>query len=339
MVWVDKAKILATLGVVVTHVSASTLFGLRDPHSLNWWAANCYDPLARFAVPFFVMISGGLLLDPAKEEPWGVFYKKRARRILPPLVFWTLFFTGWTVFLERLGGTPVSAWLLIERTAAGRPYYHLWYLYMIPFLYLFVPFLRRALPVLKEGEMRLLCALSFLTASAGYGYNYYVCGGRSPFIAWFVFYLPYFFAGYFFVHRRTGAVRRKTSAAMYLLCAGLTALGCYVLTVRYNLKTGLFFYTNLSPTVILLSVSLFAGLKKSDASLPPSRRVRDLAGLSLGIYLIHPLYIDLLKYFGWESKHFLPWISIPLLSVIVFLFSGLTALVISRLPFLRRVVV
>ncbi|MCU0579442.1 MAG: acyltransferase family protein [Desulfobacterota bacterium] len=87
MVWVDKAKILATLGVVVTHVSASTLFGLRDPHSLNWWAANCYDPLARFAVPFFVMISGCLLLDPAKEEPWGVFYKKRARRILPPLDF------------------------------------------------------------------------------------------------------------------------------------------------------------------------------------------------------------------------------------------------------------
>lgn len=40
MIWADKAKAVATFGVVVTYVSAATLFGFRDAHSLSWWAAN-----------------------------------------------------------------------------------------------------------------------------------------------------------------------------------------------------------------------------------------------------------------------------------------------------------
>lgn len=43
------------------------------------------------------MISGFLLLDEGKEEPLGVFYSKRASRILIPLIFWSLSYSVWTI--------------------------------------------------------------------------------------------------------------------------------------------------------------------------------------------------------------------------------------------------
>jgi surface polysaccharide O-acyltransferase-like enzyme len=339
MIWVDKAKVMATFGVVVTHVSAATLFGVRDVHSLGWWAANIYDPLARFAVPFFVMISGTLLLDPAKNEPFRVFYKKRASRILPPLVFWSLFFIGWTALGEWLGGKPVPYSYLIKRVVSGSPYYHLWYLYMIPSLYLLTPYLRKALKALDDREVQNLCLLLFFVASAGYAFNHFSVGGRDLFITWFLYYLPYFIWGHLVGYRQLKEPGGKTIVFRFALFVGLTALGCYVLTVQTNLKSGLFFYTNLSPTVILLSVSLYFWFKKSNDPIIPPQWLQGLAGMSLGIYLIHPFYLDLLKYYRMESKNFFPWISIPVLSVFIFLISGLTTYLISRIPILKRVVV
>ena len=78
-------RALACVLVVLLHVAA---LGFHQ-WDKNWWASNTYDGLARISVPLFLMLSGALLLH--KREPLGVFFKKRFRRILPPLIGWSLF--------------------------------------------------------------------------------------------------------------------------------------------------------------------------------------------------------------------------------------------------------
>ena len=57
----------------------------------NWFTSDVFGAIGYLGVPLFVMLSGALLLNPAKaDEPMGVFYKKRFWRVGLPLIFWTL---------------------------------------------------------------------------------------------------------------------------------------------------------------------------------------------------------------------------------------------------------
>jgi surface polysaccharide O-acyltransferase-like enzyme len=96
MIWVDKARIFAVFAVIVLHVSAIVVVGIKDFYDLQWWFGNIYDSMVRWCVPVFVMISGALLLSEAKTESISIFYKKRILRLLTPTLFWSLFFTIWT---------------------------------------------------------------------------------------------------------------------------------------------------------------------------------------------------------------------------------------------------
>src|SRR3546814_17201773 len=86
--------------VVILHVAA-TRFGTFDD---QWWASNFYDSLARSCVPLFLMITGVLLLG--KQESLPAFLSKRFARILPPLLFWSLFYMTW----NTLKGEQYGPW-------------------------------------------------------------------------------------------------------------------------------------------------------------------------------------------------------------------------------------
>ena len=54
--------------------------GITSMDIVNWFTSDVYNALGMVGVPLFVMLTGVLLLNPAKaEEPLGVFYKKKAR--------------------------------------------------------------------------------------------------------------------------------------------------------------------------------------------------------------------------------------------------------------------
>lgn len=94
--WVSLARVIAAFAVVILHVSACVFPPDLQLGTANWWWANGYDAATRWAVPVFVMISGGLLLVPGKKESLALFYKKRLSRILVPLIFWSILYLSLT---------------------------------------------------------------------------------------------------------------------------------------------------------------------------------------------------------------------------------------------------
>ncbi|EMH1199379.1 acyltransferase family protein [Serratia marcescens] len=98
MRWLNNARIIAILAVVLLHVS-SRVITWSELGSNDWWYANLYDSLVRWCVPVFVMISGALLLAPEKAEPLGVFYKNVHPESFP-LWFFGHFSTCFGIFQE-----------------------------------------------------------------------------------------------------------------------------------------------------------------------------------------------------------------------------------------------
>ena len=168
VLWINNARILACFVVVLLHVSAGVVTGIQNTDSAYWWIGNVFDSLSRWCIPVFVMISGMLLLDKAKDEPLRVFYRKRLSRILVPLLFWTLFYLLFRYFGEPLvHGKPVSILTLAGSVLNGVPYAHLWYLYMLVGLYLLVPFLRKIAWHSTRNELLFLCSALFALSILG----------------------------------------------------------------------------------------------------------------------------------------------------------------------------
>jgi len=65
---------------------------------------------------------------------------------------------------------------------------------------------------------------------------------------------------------------------------------------------------------------------------------KKVAQLTLGIYLIHPIYFLVLHRLGISEQTIHPAVSIPVSAIIVFILSLITAWAISKIPYVRRII-
>ncbi len=135
--WIDYLRVTAVLAVINMHVTSIYYRQLIESENIDWWIANIINSASKFSVPLFVMISGCVLLG--KNTTTITFYKKRALRLIPPLIFWSLFYIVLTGYKSDNFSLllKIGAWSII----AGKAYYHLWYLSMFICLMLFFPFI------------------------------------------------------------------------------------------------------------------------------------------------------------------------------------------------------
>lgn len=334
MAWLDNARILAILAVVMLHVAADFVFELKVGDT-EWWIANLYDSAVRWCVPVFVMISGALLLDPTKSESLETFYRKRVSRLLIPLVFWTMVYLGWQVVKGKIKHQPETISSLLTDLLNGQPYYHLWFLYMIIGLYIFTPFFRM---IVIQATERSLWFLSFagLTFAAINSLHTKLNGlSEGLFINWFLLYVPYFFLG-FLLRKTTYYPSPKFVLSAFTASVCLTAFGFYFLAESAGKTAGLYFYDYLSISVIPMSVCVMFMFKKRNLPIWDNKKTKLLASLTLGVYLLHPMVLEVLNFAGVGAMAFPAIISIPIVTLVVYLCSLIGAWVLSRLPGLRH---
>ena len=149
IVFLDYVRVFACFLVIVVHASenfygAAGSTDMAGPQSFlanesdRLWV-SIYDGFSRMAVPLFIIVSA-FLLTPMKEEltSWQ-FYRQRCIRILPPfLLFMVLYSTLpllWGQIDAETSVKDLSRILLNFPTQAG----HLWFMYPLISLYLFIP--------------------------------------------------------------------------------------------------------------------------------------------------------------------------------------------------------
>lgn len=336
MLWLDYSRIVAIFSVILLHVSSALVNG-NDIYSEIWWVGNLYNSIVTWCVPVFVMISGALLLSPDKNEEVIVFYKKRLSRILLPIITWSLIFLFWHFFTSSLRGNQVTAIELLKSVATGRPHYHMWYLYMIIGLYVFTPYLRLIIKHASRENLLILTALTFFLAIINLIVDKFIKNNSTPFIFWFLPYIPYFILGHL-IRESNKKYSKPFLWTTFIASFITTSVGCYIISKQYNLALGSYFYEYLSITTIPMSISMMYLLKQKETFTHNKSVIKKISSLTFGIYLIHPIILETIDYLQFGAKNYNPIISVPIISIAVFILSLAAIWTVSKTPFIRRIV-
>ncbi|AYH48177.1 acyltransferase [Dickeya fangzhongdai] len=334
MEWLYIARIVSTFAVIVLHISAYTVTQ-AELGTFSWWAGNLYDSSVRWCVPVFIMISGALLLSPGRIENLSDFYKKRIGKILVPLLFWSFFFISWSLFKAKLNGEGEGD--ILKSVMNGRPYYHMWFLYMIIGIYMFTPMIRVLVANMSEERLLFFVFLMFVFCSLSDMYNFLIGNSDFLFVGEFIYYVPYYICGHLIAKNHTSK-HLSFYIFLFLISLSLTCIGYYLLSSFSGKEIGLYFYSYLSFNVIAMSISVMWILKFTRLRKSHSNKLRFLSDVSLGIYLIHPVFIEVFYYLAARRWIDYSIVSIPLMSMIVFACCMVSVFFIKKVPYLRRIV-
>ncbi|WP_395606530.1 acyltransferase [Pseudomonas sp. B22129] len=322
--------------VVFLHVSAAGVSEFGE----GWIYFNIYDSLVRACVPLFLMLSGALLLG--RDEAVAVFYTKRFLRIFPPLIFWSIFYVVWKAWLAGdLSGVSASLLSVLK----GPAYFHLWYLYALVGIYLFIPFMSKIYRNSTHSEKIAYLSIWFLVACVIPQVTYFYPGlgdlvsvyGLSSFmgLSGFVFLGAYAFDR---IQAQT-APSLVLDAAVFVACAVGTALSTYGLSMHDGMPNQLFF-SYLSPWVVVgsffgfrLFVALGARLSRY------AKTLNVLAGCTLGVYCLHMFVMNRLSlvYGGLIEGHSMLWI-IPALVVSISVITLVPIFIARQFKPLRHII-
>lgn len=151
-------------------------------------------------------------------------------------------------------------------------------------------------------------------------------------------YVGYYVAGYYLKTYTLGRIAEFVIYALGLGGAAVTVWGTALLSHRAG-ESVFALYDYFAPNVAAMAVAVFVLFRYVlGVSEERSRRQRvvGLSSITFGIYLCHDLFIMLLRHFGVSTLSFAPALSVPLLSLGVFLCAAVLAWLISKIPLAGR---
>lgn len=290
--FLDVLRVLATCAVVLMHVltGATDVTDASIVPEYRSLLLSVMD-LVTWCVPIFLLISGYLFLNPERTLTYPVMIKKYCRRIaLAILLFGVPYAASELVVAERTFRIRMIPEAL-KMTLMGHTWSHMWYLYLILFLYLITPLLKKVLRVLPVWGVVAMMAVIFLGSSVAPFLNKVLDVNSIPVLPDGGVYFLYYLCGYFFAVREVCVDKGRNvwlTAAVAVLALGMIlsrTLAGFSIQMAYNY-----------PFTVLLAVLLFAA--GWNGSIKKHRIPWQEAGaLSFAVYLVHPVYVNLLYKF------------------------------------------
>lgn len=326
--FLDVLRVLATCAVVLMHVltGATDVTDASIVPEYRSLLLSVMD-LVTWCVPIFLMISGYLFLNPERTLTYPVMIKKYCRRIaLAILLFGVPYAASELVVAEkslRVMMIPEA----LKMTLTGHTWSHMWYLYLILFLYLITPLLKKVLQILPVWSVVAVMAVIFLGSSVAPFLNKVLDINSIPVLPDGGVYFLYYLCGYLFVVREvcvdkaessaTSGKRKSMEAGDHTEPARGRRIGNVWLIAAAVLTMGMILSRTLAgfsiqmaynyPFTVLLAMLLFAaGWKGGRDSAAPTAREKDrihripwqeAGALSFAVYLVHPVYVNLLYKF------------------------------------------
>lgn len=312
---IDLIKSIGIVMVIVVHASASA-FTLGP----TWNAANFYDSISRICVPLFFMCSGALLIG--KDEDIISFYKKRALRIIPAII-------AWSIIYMVLGGKQITLQSIIS-IAYGPTEVHLWFIYAMFGLCLLTPFISKVLVNCSNKELCVLYFIWFISSSASPMlaslYNVNIISN----------YHLYTFSGYIgFMMLGHTLMTVKANRTLMLALFMSSSVAVYYFTDKLSTAAGypvMLNYEYLSPFVIIASASMFILINNISNISCGKSTIKYLSKISLGIYCSHIIF---LTYFLALFNGINIWLYIPAVSAATLVSAFILSFVLSKIPYVR----
>ncbi len=378
-VWVDVLRFLAVWMVMASHTAdniADRTAEIAENYDHFLWR-TAFGCLMRPCVPFFAMITGFLLL-PVKAD-MGVFYKKRIPRVAVPFFIWAAFYTFFPWLLTLIGqpfelAKVFFAWAdpqagslaesARETALLGINFNlyttHLWYMYMLIGLYLYMPifsaWLEKAAAKAKLTYLGIWILTLFIPFVRAFNPMAWP-GGANIWgsCSWNDFHAVYYFAGfsgYLLLGHLLGRMPPLNWPKTLLAAVPAFAAGYAIALLGFRHACRIpgateaqmeLYYTFCSPQVALMTAGGFlfirrlvpTAARRLRAAGAPMRKIEGLLAVftqcAFGIYLAHYLFLG--PVYAWTQTFPTPFIlNLFLGSVITFLATWLVVWGLAKLP-------
>jgi surface polysaccharide O-acyltransferase-like enzyme len=334
----DTLRALATVAVIIIHVSSPVLKMTYLREMDFWWIGNIFNSFTRFAVPMFLMLSGATLLN--KSYSLSEFYKKRLVRVFIPLIFWmTVYWLyRWTMLSPKLQPhtfNNISRWAVDLFLNEGVSK-HLWYVYMILFLYIFIPFISKIVQKASNKYLLIFLFVWIVLCMLTYNLNlsFYIWTGDYQYkLLGYLEYSGFLILGYFLSQIKLDFKGNKSIYFLaYLITVAISALVAYFVS-KHDHQLNLRIYSYFSLNTIIQTVALFMFIKEIHIKNKILEKITTtISAYSYGIYLVHIIVIGVLFRNGIYWSFANPLISLPLLTVFVLISSWLIIYLIRKIP-------
>lgn len=291
-----------------------------------------------WAVPTFIMVSGALILTPAKEMPYKKLYSNYVFRMFYIIVFFAMIYTLLdTVF----AGSPIRVGTFIDgflNAFRGNSWAHMWYLYMLIGLYIMLPFYRMIVKESKSFDLKYLLGIYVVFLSLlpmVKMMNSHV----EFYIHELTIYPFYLFCGY--------AIYEGKVKSSFRLGFSLTALGTLAIVLftivrwQYGIEQIEQLWGYSSIFVILQTMGIFM-MATSARKKEPNFFGKFLVAFdkaSFGVYLIHIIFVRyLFKYALFNPYEHGGILAIVGIALAIALVSYVISAIIQKIPVLRKLV-
>ena len=352
IVFLDYVRVFACFLVMIVH-SSENFYGapgstdMAGPQSFlaneadRLWV-SVYDGFSRMAVPLFMIVSAFLLAPMKEGQTTWQFYRQRFIRVVPPFVVFMILYSTLPMLWGQIDGETslkdLSRILLNFPTLAG----HLWFMYPLLSLYLFIPVISPWLRKVSAKEELFFIGLFALSTCMPYLNRW--CGEVWGQCFWNEYHILWYFSGYLgylvlahYIHVHLTWNRSKRlviGIASMVVGALLTIYSFYVQAipgvtlVTPEIEIGWAFCTI---NCVLLTAGTFLAFTCIGNSKSP-RLITEMSKLSYGMYLMHIFWLGL-----WVTvfKHnlALPTVAaIPCIAVSTFICCYVTTKIISLIP-------
>ncbi len=276
-------RVLAGLTVMVGH-SGGVLIGRAEEGSDAWWLGHLAEAVNPWAVPMFFMIAGWAVLAGAPPRTEAKMWDRIVRHLVPLGAWSIIFVLGFNLFDSD--EVNVRHDLVRSLLEAGRPGFHLWYLYAyIPLILVF-----GTLVLFWKGlRPWRLAALALVLAGSTVWAPFVLEALGSEQTAWkwgFATYqVVYFVIGAFVIHH--AAELRPPLWSLCLLFA-VSALGVLWWESRKSYPI-----ENANPLIVGLALSVILIVSRLRLGNRSKRVFTRLASASFGAFLVHVFFLEL----------------------------------------------
>ncbi|ADV85141.1 acyltransferase [Vibrio vulnificus] len=317
----DLLRCVAAVAVIAIHVLAPYRHELGGIPFDQWVTAVGINGISRWAVPVFILITGALMLSDTRPFDLPYYARRRLGKVLIPFLFWSLFYALLSG-LSASGFDSSKVTEVLSNSPEHATYYHLGFFYYFIPLYFVIPMFQWLVRHQRQDILYLFTALWLFTTVL------YLAGIDGPWSYELWLYSGYLPLGYLLFSK---VPNQRSVVVGSVLLGGMALAATVIMVVSNSLATGEYTvgrWLSYKTINVVLAASMVFVLCRSVGerlSAQWQKWVALISRHSLGIYLLHPIFLWPMKELGWYQGH--PAWVIPLWVVL----SGAGALALSYL--------
>lgn len=359
----DFLRALAIIGIISCHAAAGFVTKADTSNIIPWGFSVIFNNFRAFSIPIFVMLSGALLIN--KDYEVLTFIKKKFNRIFIPYIFWvvmSILFVMSTTYLAKHTGLldSISINTIINiitgGSGIGRIY---WFIWMILVVYVVLFIMNK---IIKKAKIKNLSDSKLIKSIIILFIIYSICVTLNLFdirgytLLYYITFVGYGVLGYYLAKTDFTKFRisEKTililSLILSILFYGLLIFKTMTLTIQAQHPSTVDFFDIINLILAVNGFLFFRYFEEYKGKITSSiynkirygfcgKLISSLSKCSFGIYLNHIIILNIIKILVFDSAlaNHNPIKCIPFLIIVVLIISWIITLVMSKIPYIKKV--